>query len=276
MRLVSPQRFLRIFWVTWMFSGKLKRDKNKIKIKGPEDIDRMRVSGKILASIFSLLKSKVREGVSTFFLDEIIHKTIVSHGGVPAFLGYEGFPFSACISINEEIVHGLPSKNRLLMQGDICTIDIGVTYEGMITDAARTYLVGDVDSEVRRLVDVTQQAFFKGVGHLKSGVRMGVCSSCIQEYVESMGFSVIRDLYSHGVGFKLHEPPLIPNYGSKNSGPILQSGMTFAIEPMTSMGKYGILVLEDGWTIVTEDKSISCQYENTVLVLDDGVEILTI
>ena len=195
---------------------------------------------------------------------------------VPGFLGYQGYKYSSCISKNEEIVHGIPYPDKLFFDGDIVSIDIGVKYNGYYADAARTFLIGNVSEEAKFLAQVTQDSFFKGMADIKAGNHLGDISNAIQTHIESNGLTVVKDLYSHGVGQSLHEEPLIPNYGKKGVGMKLYEGMTMAIEPMVNLGVESIETLDDEWTIVTKDRKWSAHYENTVLITNEGVEILTI
>ena len=236
----------------------------------------MKDAGKILASTHLFLASFITEGLNAFEVDRRIHDYIISQGATPAFLGFNGYKYSSCISKNEEIVHGIPYENKLFINGDLISIDIGVKYKGYCSDAARSYLIGDVSDQVKHLATVTEASFFEGISGIGPGSKMGALSNSIQTYVEKNGLTIVKDLYSHGIGEELHEEPLIPNYGKRNRGITLEPGMTFAIEPMVNIGTKEIVVLEDNWTIVTADSKFSAHYENTILITDSGVDILTL
>jgi len=239
-------------------------------------INAMRHAGALLAQTFDSVSEAISEGMSAFSLDQHIREFIETNGAIPGFLNYQGYQYSSCISKNEEIVHGIPHPDKIFFDGDIVSVDIGIKYNGYYVDAARTFLIGDVSDELRHLTEVTQAAFFHCLVGIKAGSRLGDISNGIQSYVESNGLTVVKDLYSHGIGSNLHEDPLIPNYGKKGVGIKLYDGMTMAIEPMVNLGVAGIHTLDDKWTIVTEDRKWSAHYENTILIKDDGVEILTI
>ena len=236
----------------------------------------MRIAGKILASTFLHISEFIKEGASAYQIDQLAQSYIESQQAVPGFLGYQGYKYSTCISKNEEIVHGIPGSDKLFFDGDIVSIDIGVKYNGFYADAARTFLIGNVSEEAKFLAKVTEASFFESMKGVSDGSRLGDISNGIQSYVESHGLTIVRDLYSHGIGETLHEDPLIPNYGKKGAGLLLKEGMTFAIEPMVNLGLPGIETLADDWTIVTEDRKWSAHYENTILITRDGVEILTL
>lgn len=246
-----------------------------ITLKSGEEIIRMRDAGRIAAIAREIGGEHVREGVTTAQIDREIKKCILSHGAKPSFLGYGGFPASACISVNEEIIHGIPSSARVLKNGDIVKIDVGAFYKGYHGDCAATFTVGKVSEEAEKLIAVTRQSFFEGIAAIKDGARLGDVGYAIQSYVESFGFSVVRDYIGHGVGRNLHEDPEVPNYGTAGRGQRLRSGMTIAIEPMVNAGKWQVRVLDDKWTVVTKDGSLSAHYENTVAITDNGVLILT-
>ncbi len=246
-----------------------------ITIKSAHQIEKMREACRITAGALELIEKHIKPGVSTAQLDEIAHKYILSEGAIPNFLHYEGYPASICASVNDEVVHGIPNKHTILREGDIISIDMGAVKDGYNGDAARTFAVGKISDEAQRLIDVTRQSFFEGVKHLKHGAKLGDVSYAIQSYVEDNGFSVVRDLVGHGIGQKLHEDPQVPNFGHKGRGVKLAAGMTLAIEPMVNAGDYDVCVLDDDWTVVTSDGSLSAHYENTVLITKDGYEILT-
>jgi methionyl aminopeptidase len=239
-------------------------------------INAMREAGQILSETFSYISELIREGMTAFNVDSEARWFIESKGAVPGFLGYQGYKYSTCISKNEEIVHGIPHEDKLLCNGDIVSIDIGVKFKGYYADAARTFMIGDVSDEALHLCNVTEASFFKGMEGISAGSRLGDISNAIQTYIESNGLTVVRDLYSHGIGSSLHEEPLIPNYGRRGEGVLLKPGMTFAIEPMVNLGTHKIETLDDEWTIVTKDRRWSAHYENTILITDAGVEILTL
>lgn len=247
-----------------------------IIIKSDEEIDLMRISGRVTASILRDLEDFIRPGMSTADIDRFVEDTITSNGMVPTFKGYGGFPASACVSVNEEVVHGIPSKKRILEEGDIVSVDVGSTYKGYVSDAARTYAVGKIDSEAQRLIDVTRDSFFAGLEFCKVGYRLSDISHAIQEKAEAAGFSVIREYVGHGVGREMHEEPQIPNYGRPGRGPRLAAGMVFAIEPMICQGGYNVRILSNDWTVVTIDGKLAAHYENTVVITDGEPELLTL
>lgn len=247
-----------------------------ISIKSEKEIALMRESGRILANVHARLGELVKPGVSTLEIDKKCYEIIKSYNCVPSFLNYNGFPASLCISINDEVVHGIPKKDRILKEGDIVSLDCGVIYQGYHSDAARTIAVGEVSKEAQKLIEVTEQSFYEGIKLAKEGNHLYEISEAIQSYVESHGFSVVRDLVGHGIGRDLHEEPQIPNFKQKRRGPKLVAGMTLAIEPMVNIGRYDVEWLDDDWTVVSEDGSLSAHYENTVLITADGPEILTL
>ena len=253
-----------------------------VTIKSNREIEAMRESCLIVAQAHKEVEKNIRVGITTKELDEIVEQTIRKHGAIPSFKDYpsgfndvKNFPASACISINDEVIHGIPSKNRIIQDGDIVSVDIGAYKNGFHGDAARTHIVGQVDDITKRLVEITKQSFFEGIKFAKPGFRVGDISNAIGEYVESQGFSVVREFQGHGVGRELHEDPGIPNYGKKGKGIRLEVGMTLAIEPMVNVGTHEIEILEDGWTTVTYDRRNSAHYENTILITEKGPEILT-
>lgn len=235
----------------------------------------MRDAGRITALARQIAGEHVREGVTTKYIDRKVKEFIVSHGAKPSFLGLYGFPASACISVNEEVIHGIPSDERVLKYGDIVSVDVGAFYKGYHGDCAATFVVGDTDEESRRLIEVTQQSFFEGIKFAQEGNRVGDISAAVQSYVEKNGFSVVRDFVGHGVGKDLHENPDIPNYGNPGRGPKLQVGMTIAVEPMVNVGTWRVKTLSNEWTVVTLDGKRSAHYENTIAITENGVEILT-
>lgn len=246
-----------------------------IFIKSDQEIDRMRKSGKIVADAHLLIEELIKPGVSTLELDQKAEEYIRRAGAIPTFLGYNGFPASICASINDEIVHGIPS-NRILEEGDIVSIDLGATLDGYVGDAARTHGVGYITPENQKLIDVTRNSFFKGIENAIAGNRLSDISHNVQKYAEENGFSVVRDYVGHGIGRRMHEDPPIPNYGQPGHGPKLRRGMALAIEPMINAGVYDLKVLDDGWTAVTADGLNSAHYENTIVITDGEPEILTL
>ena len=246
-----------------------------ITIKNERELESMRQACKITAAARALAGEMVRPGVSTKAIDQAVHDYIVSQGAKPSFLNYNGFPASACISVNNTIIHGIPG-DYLLQEGDIVSIDVGAYYKGFHGDCAATFPCGAISTEAQKLIDVTKQSFFEGIKFARQGCRVSDIGSAVQAYVESNGFSVVRDFIGHGVGAELHESPEVPNFGRPGRGPRLIKGMTLAVEPMVNMGAYGVKVLSDGWTTVTADGSLSAHYENTVLITDGEPEILTV
>ena len=247
-----------------------------IIIKSDQEIDIMRESGKVTAHILKELENFIKPGISTLDIDQFVEKTILSNNMIPSFKGYNGFPASACVSINNEVVHGIPDAARFLKEGDIVSVDVGCTYKGYISDAARTYPVGAISPEAQKLIDATRDSFFEGLKFCRPGYRLSDISHAIQQKAESEGFSVIRDFVGHGVGRAMHEEPQIPNYGKPGRGPRLARGMVFAIEPMINKGTFEVDVLADNWTVVTLDGKLSAHYENTVVITDDEPELITL
>lgn len=245
-----------------------------IRIKNSEEIALMREAGKITGGALALAETLVKPGVSLIHLDSEIHRFITSHDAKPSFLHYNGFPASACISVNSEVIHGIPDK-RILKEGDIVKIDVGACYKGFHGDAARTFFVGDVSEEAERLARVTKESFFEGVKAALPGNRIGDIGHNVQEHAEAAGFSVVREFVGHGVGANLHEDPEVPNFGRPGRGPRLYENMTIAIEPMINAGKPDVFVTENDWTVETEDGRLSAHYENTVLITANGPELLT-
>lgn len=246
-----------------------------ITLKSSRELDAMRKAGRIAAQARELAGSMVAPGVSTLDIDTAVRKFIESQGAKPSFLGYGGFSGSACISVNEVVIHGIPSKKVVLKEGDIVSVDVGACIDGFHGDCAATYPCGAISEEAKRLIEVTQQSFWEGMKFAKAGQRVSDISHAVQKYVESFGYSVVRDFVGHGVGAKLHEAPEVPNYGPAGHGPRLQPGMTIAVEPMVCAGDWRVKVLKDGWTTVTVDGSLAAHYENTVLITDGEVEVLT-
>lgn len=247
-----------------------------IIIKSQAEIEIMRESGKVTAYILSELSNFIRQGISTRDIDEFVEDIIIKNHMIPSFKGYNGYPASVCTSVNEEVVHGIPSAERILREGDIISVDVGTTHKGYVTDAARTYPVGKIDEEARKLISSTKESFFEGLKFCKVGYRLSDISAAIQSKAESDGFSVVRDFVGHGIGKAMHEEPQIPNYGNPGRGPRLASGMVFAIEPMVNQGGYEVEVLQNNWTVVTVDRKLSAHYENTVVITDGEPELLTL
>ena len=247
-----------------------------IIIKSSQEIDLMRESGKVTGFILKELENFIKPGISTADIDCFVENTIRKNGMLPTFKGYGGFPASACVSVNEEVVHGIPDKKRILKEGDIVSVDVGSTYKGYVSDAARTYPVGKVSEIAVKLMDATRDSFFAGLEFCRVGYRLSDISHAIQEKAEGEGFSVIRDFVGHGVGRNMHEDPQIPNYGKAGRGPRLAKGMVFAIEPMICEGTYDVETLLNDWTVVTLDGKLSAHYENTVVITDGEPELLTL
>ena len=247
-----------------------------ISIKSKREIELMREAGRIVALAHQAIKPMIKPGVSTLEIDSVVENVIRKHNAIPSFKGYGGFPGSACTSINDEVVHGIPSKTRVLKEGDIIKIDIGAQYKGYHGDSAWTYPVGKVSDSTQKLLDVTEHSLYEGLKKARSGLRLSDISHAIQTYAEEHGFSVVREFVGHGIGKNLHEDPQIPNYGLPNRGPILKAGMTLAIEPMVNAGRKEVKVLEDQWTAVTVDESLSAHYEHTVLITEEDCILLTV
>lgn len=245
-----------------------------ISIKSEREIDLMRHAGHINYLTHEELKKHVKAGITTKELDKIAYEFIIKNDCVPSFLNYEGFPASICTSINDEVVHGIPS-NKKLKNGDIISIDIGVGYKNYHSDAARTYIIGNVDEKIKNLVDKTEEALFEGLKVIKAGAKIGDIGAAVSEVANQNSLSVVRELVGHGVGTNVHEDPDVPNFGKKNTGLVLKAGMTIAVEPMFNLGKRFVYMEDDDWTIKTDDGSPSAHFEHTVLVTDTGYEILT-
>ncbi len=247
-----------------------------VTVKSSREIHLMREAGKRLAETHMMLKETVRPGISTWEIDRIGREFIEKMGCIPSFLNYNGYPNSICISLNDEVVHGIPSKDRIVEEGDIISLDAGLIYEGYHSDAARTYGVGRVSPEARKLMDVTKQSFFEGIRYAREGCHLFDISNAIASYAESFGYGVVRALVGHGIGSHLHEDPEVPNHRQRRRGILLKAGMTLAIEPMINIGRCDVAWLDDDWTVVTEDGSLSAHYENTVLITKGEPELLTI
>jgi methionyl aminopeptidase len=247
-----------------------------ITIKTQNEIEKMRKAGLIVRDVLNILGDNIKVGITTKELDIIAYEYITSCGAYPSFLGYRGYPASICASIDDEVVHGIPSSKRTLEEGQIISIDVGAYINGYHADAARTFAVGQVSAQNQKLIKVTEQSFFEGLKVLKDGVKLGDLSSAIQNYVEKAGFSVVRALVGHGIGKQIHEDPSVPNFGTAGKGIKLSKNMTLAIEPMVNMGGYEVEFCPDGWTVKTKDGLPSAHYENTVVITANSAEILTL
>ena len=247
-----------------------------VTIKSAREIELIRESCKIIAKVHQELGKELRAGMSTLDVDRKAEEMIRSYGCIPNFKNYNGFPGSVCVSINDEVVHGIPSKDRIIKDGDIVSLDMGCIYKGYHSDAARTHAIGEISEEARLLIERTRQSFFEGIKFAKAGNHLHEISNAISDYCESFGYGVVRDLVGHGVGAHLHEDPQIPNFRQKSRGIRLRPGMTLAIEPMVNIGRYDVEWTDDDWTVVTEDGTLSAHYENTVLITDGEPEILTL
>ena len=245
-----------------------------IEVKSTGELDRMRRAGRVVARLLEHVTGLVRPGITTRALDQEARTFLTREGARPAFLGYRGFPATICVSVNDEVVHGIPGE-RALQAGDLVSLDAGAVVEGWYADAATTVAVGTVSAQAHRLMDTTRQALERGIAQAKSGHRVSDISHAVQRAVEADGFGVVREFVGHGIGRALHEDPPIPNYGPPHLGPRLRAGMVLAIEPMVTMGRYDVRVLEDGWTAVTQDGSLAAHFEHTVAVTDDGPDVLT-
>lgn len=245
------------------------------KVKTSDEIIAMRKSGKILAQVLEKLRSEITEGMSTKDLAEIAKEELKSTGGQPTFLGYFGFPDVLCVSVNDEVVHGIPRRNKIIKAGDVVSLDFGVTYDAMITDAAITVAVNSHNQQHLKLIKSTEESLMAGINVVIDGVKVGDIGYEIEKVLNKGNYGIVRDLVGHGVGHMLHEDPNITNYGHKNTGPILRSGMTIAIEPMATLGSYRVQLDDDNWTMRTDNGSIAAHFEHTVLITDDGAEILT-
>ena len=247
-----------------------------VTIKSAREIELMREAGKILAKTHELLAQEIKPGMSTLDIDRKGEEIIRSFGCIPSFLNYNGYPASICVSVNDEVVHGIPCKEHIIQEGDIVSLDAGVIYKGYHSDAARTVAVGEISKEAQQLIDVTRQCFFEGIKFAREGCHLHDISAAIHDYADKFGYGVVRDLVGHGIGANLHEDPQIPNFRQKRRGIRLQAGMTLAIEPMINIGRYDVAWLDDDWTVVTDDGSLSAHYENTVLITDGEPEILSL
>lgn len=245
-----------------------------IYLKSPAEIEKMKKAGRIVAIAHEEVRKAIKPGVTTKELDRICEEVILSFGATPAFKGYHGYPASICVAINDQVVHGIPDETQL-RDGDIIGIDIGAEFEGYYGDSAKTWPVGEVSHNARSLLKITEEALYKGIHEARLGNRLSDISYAVQSHVEANGFSVVRDLVGHGIGRSMHEDPQVPNYGRPGWGPRLKEGMVLAIEPMVNIGAYDVLLLDDGWTIVTKDGSLSAHFEHTVAITPSGPLILT-
>ena len=246
-----------------------------VTIKSKKEIELMREAGKMLEEVHNKLADFVKPGISTLEIDQFGEKAIRDLGCVPNFLNYNGYPASICVSVNDEVVHGIPNKHHIIREGDIVSLDAGVIYKGYHSDAARTHGVGEISPEAQRIIDVTRQSFFEGIKFAKPGNHLVDIARGVQTYAESNGYSVVRDLTGHGIGTHLHEAPEIPNFVQRRRGAKMQKGMALAIEPMINEGTYDVYWLDNDWTVATADGKLSAHYENTIAITDDGCEILT-
>lgn len=247
-----------------------------VSIKSAREIELMREAGKILARVHEELEKAIKPGISTMDIDRLGERLIRSYGCIPSFKNYNGYPASICVSVNDEVVHGIPNKHRILREGDIVSLDAGVIHHGYHSDAARTHAVGIISLEAQKLMDITKQSFFEGIKYAKAGNHLNDVSAAIQNYAESFGYGVVRDLVGHGIGEHLHEEPEVPNFSQKRKGIKLVPGMTLAVEPMINAGRADVVWLDDDWTVVTDDGSLSAHYENTILITEGDPEILSI
>lgn len=247
-----------------------------VTIKSAREIELMRKSGRLLAQVHEELAKVIRPGISTKEIDTVCEKLIRDCGGTPNFLNYQGYPASVCVSVNEEVVHGIPRTDRILQEGDIVSLDTGLIYQGYHSDAARTYGVGKISPEAEKLIEVTKESFFQGIRNAKAGCHLHDISNAIADYVIPHGYGIVHDLVGHGIGKSMHEAPMIPNFPQRRRGVRLKAGMTLAIEPMINIGTGEVEWLDDGWTVISADHSLSAHYENTVLVTDGEPEILTL
>lgn len=247
-----------------------------VTVKSQREIELMRKAGKILGKVLDDLSGEIKPGMSTYQIDKLGDEMIRSYGCIPSFYQYEGYPASICVSVNEEVVHGIPSKKRILKEGDIVSMDAGVIYQGYHSDAARTVGVGEISKEAQQLIEVTRQSFFEGIQFAKEGCHLYEISNAIAAYNESFGYGVVRELVGHGIGAELHEEPQVPNFSQEKRGMRLYEGMTLAIEPMVAAGDYAVEWLDDNWTVITKDHSLAAHYENTVLITKNGPEILSL
>ena len=247
-----------------------------IIVKSPREIELMKEAGKLVAKVFETVEPLIKPGISTYEINEIAERVIYEGGGTCPCKGYYDYPAGTCVSVNETLIHGIPSKKIILREGDIVSLDVVANLKGYCADATRTFIVGTCKENVRRILDVCTKAFYEGVKQAKPGNRVGDISAAIQHYVESSGYSVARDFTGHGIGKGMHEDPSVPNYGIAGTGPLLQKGMAIAVEPMILEGKKDTRILGDGWTVKSKDGKLTCHYENTIVITEDGYEIITL
>lgn len=248
----------------------------RVAIKSAREIELMRIAGRILGRVHTELAREIQPGMSTFEINRIGEELIRSYGCIPSFLNYQGFPASVCVSVNDVVVHGIPRKDQIVKEGDIISLDMGVIYKGYQSDAARTVAVGEISKQAANLIERTKLCFFAGMRYAKAGNRLFELSAAINDYAERFGYGVVRDLVGHGIGTHMHEPPEVPNFRQRRRGMRLVSGMTLAVEPMINMGTWRVRWSKDGWTVRTADGSLSAHYENTILITENGPEILSV
>ncbi len=246
-----------------------------IVIKTPEQVEKIKYGGKILAELFEILKQRIKPGITTGELDVISEEFLLKRGVRPAFKGYKGFPATLCVSVNEEVVHGIPSSKKILNEGDIVSVDVGAIHESFYSDAARTYPVGHISGELEKLIRITKESLDIAISRAVVQNKLFDISSSVEQYVKKHGYTVVRDFVGHGIGQKMHEDPQIPNFGIPDTGPGLEKGMVFAIEPMVNMGSFEVEVLKDNWTVVTIDRKPSAHFEDTIVITEGKPEILT-
>ncbi len=247
-----------------------------VTIKSAREIELMREAGRILALVHEELEKIIRPGISTKEIDRVCEELIRSYGCTPNFLNYQGYPGSVCVSVNEEVVHGIPTEQHIIKEGDIVSLDTGLIYQGYHSDAARTHAVGEISEQAKQLIDVTRQSFFEGIKMAKAGNHLFDISNAIDAYIKPYGYGIVRDLVGHGIGTHLHEEPEIPNFAQKRRGLRLQPGMTLAVEPMVNIGTPNVKWMKDGWTVISADHSLSAHYENTILITEGEPEILSL
>ena len=247
-----------------------------IQIKSQREIELMREAGRILDQTRHMLKEHIKPGISTYHLDQLAEKHIISLGATPSFKGYHGFPGSICASINEVVVHGIPSKKKVLKEGDIITLDFGVNYKGYHADSATTYPVGNISPEIEKLLDITEKSLYIGLEQAKPGNHVSDISHAIEAFIKPYGYGVVEEFTGHGIGRELHEEPFVPNFGKPKEGPILKPGMTFCVEPMINLGTKNVRVLTDNWTTITTDRKPSAHFEHMIVITETGYEILTL
>ena len=247
-----------------------------VTIKSAREIELMREAGRILALVHEELEKIIRPGISTKEIDRVCEELIRSYGCTPNFLNYQGYPGSVCVSVNEEVVHGIPTEQHIIKEGDIVSLDTGLIYQGYHSDAARTHAVGEISEQAKQLIDVTRQSFFEGIKMAKAGNHLFDISNAIDAYIKPYGYGIVRDLVGHGIGTHLHEEPEIPNFAQKRKGLRLQPGMTLAVEPMVNIGTPNVKWMKDGWTVISADHSLSAHYENTILITEGEPEILSL